>query len=212
MTATSTVTLKRRFPMNQETKPVKKTSKLRYALYAIGVLILLKACSSMSGGKRDNDGSNTSASGAINQSQGSALGEVGKPYATRYFEVTVNQVSINPTVVTDNEFTNSMIGKKADPDTVYLIINTTYKNTDTEGRSISAGDLIITVNGKDITFDKAESIHANGWGLTLETINPMMKLTTNVVFKIPKDLKGSARFVPHSRAKSREAIMLGNLQ
>jgi hypothetical protein len=46
----------------------------------------------------------------------------------------------------------------------------------------------------------------------LETINPMMKLTTNIVFKIPKELKGSARFVPHSRAKSGEAILLGNLQ
>lgn len=185
---------------------------LRYALYAIGALILLKACSSMSGGKRDTDGSNASASGAINHAQGSALGEVGKPYATRYFEVTVNKVTLSPTVVTDNEFTNSMIGKQADPDTVYLIINTTYKNTDTEGRSISAGDLIITVAGKDITFDKAESIHAKGWGLVLETINPMMKHTTNVVFKIPKDLKGSARFVPHSRAKSGEAVLLGNLQ
>ena len=115
-------------------------------------------------------------------------------------------------MVTDNEFANSMIGKQADPDTVYLIINTTYKNTDTEGRSISAGDLIITVAGKDITFDKAESIHAKGWGLVLETINPMMKLTTNIVFKIPKELKGPARFVPHSRAKSGEAILLGNLQ
>jgi hypothetical protein len=198
--------------MNQENKPAKKTSKLRYALYAVGALILLKAYSSMSGGKRDADDANTSTATPINQSHGTALGEVGKPYTTRYFEVTVNQVSLSPTVVTDNEFTNSMIEKKADQDTVYLIINTTYKNTDTEGRSISAGDLIITVNGKDITFDKAESIHAKGWGLTLETINPMMKLTTNIVFRIPKELKGSARFVPHSRAKSGEAILLGNLQ
>ena len=87
---------------------------LRYALYAIGVLILLKACSSLSGGKRDSDGSNASASGSIKQSHDTALGEVGKPYVTRYFEVTVNKVSISPTVVTDNEFANSMIGKQAD--------------------------------------------------------------------------------------------------
>jgi hypothetical protein len=57
---------------------------------------------------------------------------------------------------------------------------------------IGEGAVIIDFNGKENKFDKSEPIMIGGWGILLDQINPLTSKTTNIVYKIPNDIKGSA--------------------
>ena len=58
------------------------------------------------------------------------------------------------------------------------------------------GSVWINYNGKDYEFDKSESIMAEGWGLVLDQINPLISKTTNLVYKIPAEIKGDIYWQP----------------
>jgi len=58
------------------------------------------------------------------------------------------------------------------------------------------GSVWINYNGKDYEFDKSESIMAEGWGLFLDQINPLISKTTNLVYKIPAEIKGDIYWQP----------------
>jgi len=131
---------------------------------------------------------------------------LGQALKTRYFEVTVNKVSTGNRVRTGNEVTDL----KPEKGTKFLIINATFKNIDNESRLLTDGTVWVTYNGKDYKFDHAESIMANGWGLMLDQINPLMSIKTNLVYKMPTELTGPASFQP-GRAGDNERIPLGNL-
>lgn len=73
------------------------------------------------------------------------------------------------------------------------------------------GELLINYNGKDYTFDKAETILAEGYGLLLEQINPLTTKKTKLVYKVPSELRGSIFWKP-GRARSDEIILLGDIK
>jgi len=131
---------------------------------------------------------------------------IGEVLKTDYFAVRVNKVSVKNSVTIDGYGISDL---KADADNKYLIINVTFKNTDNESRMIVDGNVLINYNGKDYTFDKSEVVLAEGWGLFLDQINPLTSKTTNLVYKIPKELTGTAYYNP-GRSGS-DVIMLGNL-
>ena len=189
----------------------KKRSKWTYLLWGLLGFAMLRACAGLVSDERHASSGAGTGTG-IMQKTGKPVGKIGEPYATRYFEVTVNHVQVQSALVTDNEFTNEMLrDKSAEEGSVYLVINATYRNIDAESRTISSGKLIINYQGRDITYDDSMSVPADGWGLTFETINPLNRYTTNIVYRIPTEIKGPARFVPHNRARSDEVIQLGEL-
>ena len=132
---------------------------------------------------------------------------VGQILKTKYFEVTVNNVSLQKSVNTGNQFTDL----KAEKGIRYLVFNTTFKNIDDESQVLIDGDVIIKYNGKDYTYGKSETILADGWGLLLDRINPLTSKTTNLVYKIPEEITGRVYYRPGRSGKD-DLIFLGNLK
>ncbi len=127
---------------------------------------------------------------------------------TRYFEVTVNKIDIYDKVLTGNKFADL----KPESGIRYLVLNVTYKNTDIESRRILEGSIyIVDDNNKKYKFDKSEHVMSDGWGLTLERINPLVSKTANLVYKIPATIKGSVYYNP-GRSDDTQLIFLGNLR
>lgn len=151
--------------------------------------------------------STSTSSSETNESQPVNAKKIGETLPTEYFDVTVNKVEIQKSVNTGNEFANL----KAEPGNKYLVMNTTFKNTDSESRMLMDGEILINYNGKDYTFDKSETVMLEGWGLLLDQINPLTSKTTNIVYKIPEELKGVAYYKP-GRAGSNDIIELGNIK
>jgi len=131
---------------------------------------------------------------------------VGQALSTRYFDVTINTVETYKSVDLGNIYMNL----KEEPETNYLVLNITFKNTDNESRMIIDGEVLINYNGKDYKFDKSETVLADGWGLFLDQINPLSSKTTNLVYKIPKEITGKAYYHP-GRAGKKDLIYLGSL-
>lgn len=109
-----------------------------------------------------------------------------------YFDVTVNDCTISQDINTGNRYTTV----KPDPDARYLTVNATFKNTDNEGRLPAEGSLLITRDGKDYKFDTTETVMSDGYGIRLRSLNPLIKLTTKIVYKVPNELSGDVYWKP----------------
>lgn len=155
----------------------------------------------------DKKSSSTSSTSSATAETKANYKKVGETLPTEYFEVTVNKVSVQNSVSTGNEFSDL----KPESGTRYLIINTTFKNTSNESRMLMDGEVLVNYNGKDYTFDKSETVMAEGFGLLLDQINPLTAKTTNLVYKIPAELKGTAYYKP-GRSGSDDLIDLGNIE
>ncbi|GEP52672.1 hypothetical protein FNO01nite_33440 [Flavobacterium noncentrifugens] len=131
---------------------------------------------------------------------------IGQVLKTDYFEITVNKAELSDQINTGNQFTDL----KPEQGITYLVINTTFKNIDNESRMLIDGSVWINYNGKDYEFDKSETVMAEGWGLMLDQINPLTSKTTNLVYKIPSEIKGKAKWQP-GRSDDDEVILLGTL-
>jgi TM2 domain-containing membrane protein YozV len=133
----------------------------------------------------------------------------GEVLHTQYFDIVANKVELSDMVDTGNEFADL----QPEQGVSYLIINASFKNIDTESRGAMEGSVWINYNGKDYEFDKAEAILLKGWGMGLgfKQINPLTKITTNIVYKIPSEIKGEAYWQP-GRTESDQRIFLGNLK
>jgi hypothetical protein len=182
--------------------------------WKIGVTVVLALIILGQSNKDDKVGSSTadnSSSRSNKQTeQGSKVPKsvgVGEILRTEHFNITVNKVSANDRVDTGNEFADL----KREEGNSYLIINASFKNTDTESRMLLDGSVWINYNGKNYEFDKAETIMLEGWGLLLDQINPLTTKTTNLVYKIPSEIKGNAYWQP-GRAGKDQKIFLGNLK
>lgn len=132
--------------------------------------------------------------------------KVGETLKSDMFEITVNKVGIYDRVNAGNEFVNL----KPEAGINYIVFNTTFKNIDTESRMLMDGKLTINYNGKDYDFDKSETIMLDGWGLLLDQINPLVSKTTNMVYKVPAELKGDLYWIP-GRVDDGQKILLGTL-
>lgn len=133
--------------------------------------------------------------------------KVGEALPTKYFDVTVNKVSVANRVNTGNQFADL----EAENGNRYLILDVTFKNMSNESRMLMDGKVSVNYNGKDYTFDKSETVMADGWGLLLDQINPLTTKTTKLVYKIPAEITGNAYYKP-ARSGSNDIIDLGIIE
>ncbi|PQL93085.1 DUF4352 domain-containing protein [Apibacter adventoris] len=133
--------------------------------------------------------------------------KLGEPLQTKYFEVTVNKINIEDKVDTGNQFADL----DKEEGNLYLILNTTFKNISDESRMLMDGEVLINYNGKQYKFDHSETILLDGWGLSLKQINPLTKKTTNLVYKIPAEIKGEVYYRP-GRSDKKDLIVLGEIK
>jgi len=117
---------------------------------------------------------------------------IGDKINTGYFEISLNKVWIDSKVKTGNQFMD--IGPEAG--SKFLILNITFKNIDTESRLFDEGSVFIHYNNKEYEFDKTEAVLAKGWGSFFDQLNPLISKTTNLVYKIPSEIKGEAYWEP----------------
>jgi hypothetical protein len=173
----------------------------------IALIVLAQIGKDEKGSSSSADNSSSSSSEQTEQKTEAPKGVgVGETLHTDYFDITVNKVSLEDRVNTGNEFADL----KPEQGNMYLIINATFKNTDKESRMLMDGSVWINYNGKDYEFDKSETVMLEGWGLLLDQINPLTSKTTNLVYKIPAEIKGNAYWQP-GRADNDQKILLGNL-
>jgi hypothetical protein len=133
--------------------------------------------------------------------------ELGEALITDYFEVTINKYSVMDYVDTGNMFARL----KREEGSQYLILYTSFKNIDSESRSIFDGNLVIYYNEKPYVYDVSETLLLDGWGIYIShRVNPLTTYKTNIVYKIPKELKGRAFYYP-SRNNDKGAIYLGEI-
>jgi hypothetical protein len=178
---------------------VKNTKNLGTIIFVIlGIIVIASIYNKKSIKDNNYNNSDTQSSNPILK-----IGDVLK---TEYFDVVVNKISISDKVSTGNEFAD----KGTEQGNRFLIINVTFKNTDKESRMLFDGSLWINYNGRDYEFDKSETIMYDGWGLFLDQINPLISITTNLVYKIPIEIKGPAFYQPGRSSKS-DLIFLGNI-
>jgi hypothetical protein len=156
-------------------------------------------------GSMDDEGESSSTTVSTDESANTK--QLGETLSTEYFDVTINRASINDRVNTGNLFADL---EKEDGN-LYLILNTTFKNTDNESRMVFDGVVIIVYNDKEYLFDSAETIMLEGWGTMLDQLNPLTTKTTNLVYKIPSEIKGPAYYRP-SRSKESDLIAIGNIE
>ena len=191
---------------NQTTK--KKMGIGKKILIGFGVLMAIGIISNAFKDKTQKiEQTDNTPSNAMEQTTETPTGvKVGEVLKTEYFEIVVNKVQVKDRVSTGNEFSDL----KPENGNSYLIINATFKNTDEESRMLVDGSVWINYNGKNYEFDKSETILAEGWGLLLDQINPLTSKTTNLVYKIPTEIKGEAYWQP-GRSDDDEKISLGTL-
>ncbi len=182
-----------------------KKTKLATKLLSIATIVAFTFFAIAS--SDDNTPPNTSGSGTSSEPSASNSVSIGQTLHTAYFDVTANKISVKDRVKTGNEFADL----KPETGNMYLIINATFKNTDKESRMIMDGDIWINYNGKDYKFDKSETVMLEGWGTMLDQINPLTSKTTNLVYKIPAEIKGTAYWNP-GRSNKNQVINLGEIQ
>lgn len=157
--------------------------------------------------KKEKSGTSETSTAKANGEAKANYKKVGETLPTDYFDVTVNKVIVENSVNTGNQFADL----KPEKGTRFLIINTSFKNNSNESRMLIDGEVLVNYNGKDYTFDKSETIMLEGWGLMLDQINPLTTKTTNLVYKIPSELKGTA-YYKAGRSGSDDLIDLGEIQ
>ncbi|MCY0971039.1 DUF4352 domain-containing protein [Chryseobacterium wangxinyae] len=157
--------------------------------------------------KKEKSGSSETSTVTANGEAKTNYKKLGETLSTDYFDVTINKVSVENSVNTGNEFADL----KIEAGTRYLIINTSFENNSNESRMLIDGEVLVNYNGKDYTFDKSETVMLEGWGLMMDQINPLTTKTTNLVYKIPAELKGTAYYRP-GRSGSDDLIDLGNVE
>lgn len=172
-------------------------------IFVIIMIIAINSGDSESSDKSSNNGDVSKTEKSSNSKKEIGVGQVLK---TDYFDIVVNRVSFENSVRTGNEFADLA----PEQGIVYLIFNVSFKNTDTESRMLSEGSVWINYNNKDYEFDKSEGVFIDGWGLLLDQINPLVTKTTNLVYKIPSEIKGSVYWKP-GRSSKNQRIFLGNL-
>lgn len=132
---------------------------------------------------------------------------VGQTLHTSYFDVKVTKVEVVKKVNTGNEYSDL----KEEAGNSYLLLHIVLKNTDNESRMMFDGEVIINNEGKKYTYENAETVLADGFGVIMDNINPGVTKSTQLVYKIPADAKGDFYYHP-ARSGSDETIFLGNMK
>lgn len=118
-----------------------------------------------------------------------------------YFDVTVNSCTIK------NSIYFSEYSKLGPEDGAkFVIIDLSLKNTSSESRMMFEGELQLIGNeGKKLVMDNTETVFEDGYGLLLESINPMLTKKTKIIYKIPNNVPGHLYYVP---ARNEEDVVV----
>jgi len=172
------------------TEQVKKPIWKKWWFWTIWIILIIVANAQQSGGNTAETANSNEAKKSAPAAAPAKTAGIGDTVKSKYFDVTVNSISFSK-VVGNNEFTRTSAGDGNH----FAVINVTFKNTDTEGRSLSAGELFADYSGKELKFDDAEMIPEEGF-ISFDTLNPLTKVTGNVVFKLPEELKAGLKYAP----------------
>ena len=97
-------------------------------------------------GNDSENSNNTSASESGDETQ------VGDVFQTDHFAITVNSIRVENRVRTGNQFADLPV----EAGNLYLIINATFRNTDTESRTLfDEGTVLINHEGRQLRFENA---------------------------------------------------------
>jgi hypothetical protein len=174
---------------NENEKP--KMALWKKIALGFGVVLVIAMLTSDDDKESINNSSNSGEETIAQADETEDVIGIGSTIKTDYFDVTLNKATLTDQVSTGNEF----LDPKAEGD-LYLVLNVTFKNTDTESRMLEDGIVLINFEGKEYKFDKSETIMADGWGLLLDQINPMLSKTTNLVYKVPATISGIGYYMP----------------
>lgn len=104
---------------------------------------------------------------------------VGQTAQGSSFQVTLRSFALMPAIKT------SFGTKSADADSVYAVLEVSAKCVDKESRYYTPGDLVATIGGREIRYDKSETML--GLGSPVGQINPLVEKRGFVVFKLPRE-------------------------
>lgn len=143
----------------------------------------------------------------------SNLTEIGQVLKTENFDITVNKTDIKDKVSAGAKYYDINTGDeiyalKTENGSKYLVINITVKNTGLESNTLPDGSVWINYNGNDYEYNDTEFVVDENYGL--KEMNPLVSRTTNLVFKIPTEIKGKAYYQPYSSQNDKK-ISLGTL-
>lgn len=117
----------------------------------------------------------------------------GEVLETRYFDVKVTKF------YTAYEIKDSIASVYLPPENGfrYLIVEISFKNTDTESKMMPEGEFQIEIAGHDPDIYKTpETMLAKGWGLFMENIEPGKTMTTKLVYKATTQVTGKMYYYP----------------
>lgn len=122
------------------------------------------------------------------------LGSANKAREARvgYFDVKINSCSAQVLPITYNKHTEP----KQWEGSRFVVINTVFKNQDSEGRLPSAGSLIINYQGRELRYDTTETILQEGYGIYFKSVNPLVSMPTKIVYRIPSEVSGEVSWEP----------------
>jgi hypothetical protein len=191
----------------ENTIPAKKPIYKKWWFWVIAVIVLIAIVPK---GNKQSQSPQPDQSGTQAESKQAemtkSLPTVGQSLTTTYFEIKLNKLRVADRVSTGNQFADIA----PEEGNRFIIMNVTFKNIDNESRMIDEGSLFITYNGKEYEFDKSETIMLEGWGFFLDQINPLTYKTTNIVYKIPAEIKGPVYWEPGRNFKDKR-FFCGNL-
>lgn len=115
-----------------------------------------------------------------------------------HFAVTVNSCTIKNSL-----YINEYVKLGSEEGAKFVIIDVSLKNTSSESRMMFEGELQLVGNdGRKLVMDKTELVFSDGYGLLLESINPMLTKRTKIIYKIPSDIPGHIYYVPARNNKN----------
>lgn len=127
-------------------------------------------------------GSNNTSGNADAAAVGQTL-QIGQTAHSDKFEVTVHNIQF--TEVLGEGFTET----RADPDTVFAVIEVMVRCVDKESRYYNSGDLYAEINGTELKYDNSEVIL--GLDSPIGIINPLTEKSGFVVYKVPQEVANS---------------------
>jgi len=124
-----------------------------------------------------------------------------------FFDVAVLGNVTRKNVSTGNRFAEP----KPDSSSRFLIIDASFKNTDTESRIPQEGSLFISYNGKEYEYDAVEPITLEGYNIWFRKLNPLITMKTKIVYRIPDEIEGQVYWRP-GRNSSDTRLWVGDVK
>ena len=109
-----------------------------------------------------------------------------------HFDISIDSCEVRDTVGARNRAAEP----EAWPDSRYLVMQTRFKNTDTEGRVPIAGSALLTMGSRTFEYDHTETVLEQGFGIGLQPVGPLLTLRTKIVYRIPRDATGEVFWKP----------------